>query len=55
MKLSTKMQLLKENCLEDDEFREIVENLCTLVDEYKMIALDSDHGSESEDDVDDDY
>lgn len=54
MKLSTKLNLLKENGLEGDELREIVENLCTLVDEYKLIACESDQSSDSGDDCEDD-
>lgn len=48
MRISTKMQLLKENALEEDELKEIVETLASLTDTYKGIACDS----ESEDEKD---
>lgn len=50
MKLSLRMNLLKENLLEEDELREIQENLVNTVEEYKMISCDS--GDESEEDGD---
>ena len=53
----TRMHLLKENTMESDELVEIVNNLATLVEEYKVVAGDSDQSSSAEDenDEDDDY
>jgi len=42
MKMSLRVHLLKENSLEEDEIKEIVERLATLVEEYKLIGFDSD-------------
>ena len=42
IKAVTKIQLLKENTLEQDELAEIVHNLASLVEEYKQISFDSD-------------
>lgn len=56
MKLSLRMNLLKENLLEEDELREIQENLVNMVEEYKMISCDSsDESEEDEDQMDDGY
>ena len=53
----TKMHLLKENTMEADELTETINNLASLVEEYRQIAGDSDQSSEEEDqdDEDDDY
>ena len=48
MKISTKMQLLKENHLEEDELKEIVERLASLSDTYKGIACDSEEEDEQD-------
>jgi hypothetical protein len=56
MKMSVRQQLLKDSCLENDEVRDIQENLANLVEEYRAIAFESE--SEEEDDgpyVEDDY
>jgi len=44
------VHLLKENSLEEDEIKEIVERLATLVEEYKLIGFDSDQSDEESDD-----
>ena len=47
---------MKENSLDDDDLRDIIDNLATLNDEYKNIAFDT--SSEDEDSdagVDSDY
>jgi len=57
MKIPIRVQLLKESCLEEDEIRDIQENLASLVEEYRAIGFDSE-SEESEDEgpcVDDDY
>ena len=35
MKMSLRIQLLKENLMEEDELREVLETLATMVEEYK--------------------
>ena len=40
--LVTKMHLLKENTMEADELSEILNNLASLVEDFKQIAGDSD-------------
>ena len=42
------MQLLKENHLEEDELKEIVERLASLSDTYKGIACDSEEEDEQD-------
>lgn len=48
MKLSLRMNLLKENALEEDELREIQETLLSMVEEYKSISFDSDEEDSDE-------
>ena len=57
MKLSLRIQLLKENLMEEDELRETTETLATMVEEYKQISFDSSDESDDEQDreVGDDY
>jgi hypothetical protein len=58
LNLATRSQLLKNNDhMELDEYREKVENLKILMEEYKTIALgeEPDSGSSEGNDVDDDY
>ena len=43
------MHLLKENTMEADELTEILNNLASLVEEYKQIAGDSDQSSDEDD------
>lgn len=38
----TKLQLLKENTMEQDDLTEMLHNLAGLVEEYKSISFDSD-------------
>lgn len=42
VKAAIRIQLLKENDLEDDDLRDLVENLANLLEEYKTIADESD-------------
>ena len=57
MKLSLRIQLLKENLMEEDELRETAETLANMVEEYKQISFDSSDESDDEQDreVADDY
>ena len=55
LKMVTRMHLLKENTMESDELAEVVNNLASLVEDYKTVAGDSDQSSSEEDhnDMDD--
>jgi hypothetical protein len=57
MKLTLKLQLLKEAYLEEDELTEIKENLANLLEEYKQINFDSDQedSDDGNDSGDEDY